>query len=191
MHRTFNGPPIIVRQSSTTLILMFGVWLTLTLGLILTVTHPNDALVVSRSDLGTTITGILLYAALFASTSFAAVTAFSLINPARLILEPRGMTCKRLLGTRHLTWDDIEHFDVGNISAHSSRKVVFYNLSQRYLWEHPHQQSPLRHCGTGWEKGARELADLLNSAKARWGEDRTPRLPDEHPDQTEPVRKVA
>ena len=175
MHGTFDKPPIIIRQSLGKLILTFGLWLSLAVGLIPTLAGPDHDLSILDFEFSKAAIGVLLYAALFVFASLAAVAAFSIVNPAKLILEPHGMFWKSLWGTRRLAWNDVDRFDVGRASAHSYRKVVFYNLSQRYLWEHPHQETPLGHCGTNWEKSARELAELLNSAKTRWGEDRTPR----------------
>jgi hypothetical protein len=175
MHETFDNPPIIIRQSLGKLILTFGLWLSVAVALIPTLAGPHHDLTILGVEFSKAAIGDLLYAALFVFASLAAVAAFSIVNPERLILEPSGVTWKRLWGTRHLIWDDVERFHVGHAS---SRKVVFYNLSQRYLWEHPRRGAPLCQLGTSWEKNARELADLLNSAKAKWGEDRTPGYPD-------------
>jgi len=176
MDGSFDEPPITVRQSRLKLILRFGPWLVLAFALVLALaTHRQDLLIYGLF-VSKTLVSAIFYAALFLFTAIAAVTASVLVSPAALVFAPDGFTYTSLWGTRRLSWNDVDGFQVGGPSA--SQQMVFYNLSQRYLSDHAHKDSPLGSFGRSWSMSAHELAFLLNNAKEKWGEDHTPRRAD-------------
>lgn len=174
MDGSLDGRPVVIRQSRLRLSLQFGLWLALALGLVL-VLQVRQTVPLHGPDIGKAFTAVLLYGALFVFTSLAVFTVMMLLNPAVLSLGPGGLTFKSMWSTVQLAWNDIDHFYVRGTSR--SREVVFYNLSQWYLWEHPHRRSPLGSLGANWEMAVSELSDLLNRAKARWGDDLVPHDP--------------
>ena len=172
---SLDDPSIIIRQSRLKLTLRFAPWLLLTLFLILLAARQGDLAAVGLEFSGTASLA-LMYAGLFVFALIVAVAVATLISPAVLRLDPQGFSYSGLWGTKQFAWDDVEKFDVRSSSVW--HKEVIYNMSQWYLWQHPHEVFPLGSFGASWPMSAKELAARLNAAKAAWGMNRLLRGPD-------------
>jgi hypothetical protein len=160
---------IVIRQSRGALGLRLGVWFVLAVALYIVLLAHLHGTVLYGVHVSKTVPSIVLYPALFLTIAVAAVTSYELAFPAEMTLEPGGVTCRTLWETQHLEWDDVEQFVVRHASENSSRELVMYNLSPRYVWEHPHMRSPFGAFAAEWELAPLDVVKLLNSAKERWG----------------------
>jgi len=172
MDGSLDEPPVTIRQSRLKLALRFALWPLLAASLVVLFVHRDDV-VLAGFDLGKTATAALYYGSLFLFALAAASIAIVLINPAALRLDPEGFTYSNLWGAKRLNWDDVEKFDVRSRSMWE--KEVIYNMSQWYVWLHPHEMFPLGSFGNNWPMRAEELAKRMNDAKAKWGQNRLPR----------------
>ncbi len=162
MHGSLDQPPIEVRPSRTTSFLCLLAAIGFVAIDVLLLEYPTQ----SRAMIWL---GIIFFGAGIP------LLAMRLVFPDTLILGPDGMTWRNRFRSNHSRWDDAQDFPAYAPSRRISSKAVGFDFTPGYRAI----SSGLRQTtktltgvqgsiGGGWEIGAAELADLLNSARARW-----------------------
>lgn len=162
MQGSLDQPPITVRSSQSTSLLMLLIAVVLVAIFIQMMKDPEQSRLVVWL-------GLVLFAACIP------LFAWRLIRPDILILAPDGITWRSLLRTVHWSWDDVQGFRAYKPAPKAISKHVGFDFTPSYHAG----SSGLRQAakaltgvegslGGGWEIDAAELADLLNRARARW-----------------------
>src|SRR6202034_3880068 len=98
--------------------------------------------------------------------------AWLFLSPNVLTLSPAGLILQTRWRNARWSWDQVSHFCA--LRVHIASSYIGFDLSEQSSEPVSFTQYFVRYAGAndslggGWEIGARQLADLLNSARAHW-----------------------
>jgi len=101
--------------------------------------------------------------------------AWQLICPSLLTLAPDGVTWRSPFRSAQWQWDDLQNFHAYKPTGKTISKHLGFDFTDGYHARRggPHSAAKAMtgvegSLGGGWELSADELAELLNTARARW-----------------------
>jgi hypothetical protein len=98
--------------------------------------------------------------------------AWLFLSPNVLTLSPAGLILQTRWRNARWSWDQVSHFRA--LRVHIASSYIGFDLAEQSSEPVSFTQYYVRYAGAndslggGWEIGARQLADLLNSARAHW-----------------------
>ena len=157
MRGTVENPPIIIEQDR------------IKLGLSLVIAAGGTLLSAGRLWAGAGKSEHLEYFLVFLFGALSLYLIYALFRPGRLILAPAGLTWHTGIRTFRYSWDDFASFVIykprifsrqpGYVSADGSQAN---KILQGFM-------GGTDSFGPCWKESTREIVDLLNEARARWG----------------------
>jgi hypothetical protein len=162
MQGNLDAPPIVIRSSRTYSALM----LLIAAGFVaigaFMLRDPKESAAISYLIMIFFGAGIPLF-------------AWQLIRPSMLTLGPDGMIWRSPFRTIHYQWDDLQNFRPYKPTSKTISKHLGFDFTDSY---HARRGGPYGLAkamagvegsfGSGWGLSAAELAELLNTARARW-----------------------
>jgi hypothetical protein len=162
MHGSLDAPPIVIRSSRTYSALMLVIAAVFVAIGAFMLGDPKESATISYLVIIFFGAGIPLF-------------AWQLIHPSVLTLAPDGMTWRSPFRTLSYQWDDLQNFRPYKPTSKTISKHLGFDFTDSY---HAKRGGPYGLAkamagvegalGGGWELGAAELAELLNTARARW-----------------------
>ena len=162
MQGSLDQPPIIIRSSQKYSALLLLIAIVFVASFVFMLRDPT----INR---GTAYFGLVFFGLgipLF---------AWRLIRPDVMTLAPDGITRRSTFRAIHWTWGDVQAFRAYKPTSKNVSKHLGFDFTDSYYAKGGRDLRAVKaitgvegSLGGGWEMNATDLADLLNTARARW-----------------------